>query len=389
VLGLAVLSGACSVDPVAGDPCAIERCVTAPPPLCEGTIKTVFQALGTCTADPTGTARCDYPIAQRQDCALLDGKLCQNGQCVAPTVVPCEGIVCDVRPPPDCDGHVARIYSANGGCDPEIPPAGGCVYGFEAALDCSLSGSVCIDGGCVDPATVPCTPNPCDVPPLGTCSGNIPTSFAPVGTCTEETVDNRPVARCAYEDDAQAPCLAPTPECWLGRCARALAAPSAAGDLVISEISKNPSSQGDDAEWFELYGATDAAMRLDGCLISDEGGESHAIGDDVIVPAGGYLVLGSNLDPRPNGGFVPDYRYDGVILANEADELVLSCGGIQIDRVAWDASWPKLAGRTMSLGGAPPSATANDTASAWCDAPSRYGDGTNLGSPRRANPPCP
>lgn len=372
----------------ARDPCEIERCVTAPPPRCDGTIKTVFQALGTCTADPTGTARCDYPVAQRQDCALLDDKMCQDGQCVAPPVIPCDGVVCNERPAPDCDGLIARIYTATGACDPEIPPAGACVYGFEAALDCSLSGLTCIDGGCVDPKEVPCTPNPCDVPPQGTCNGNVPTSFEPVGTCTEREVDNNPVAECSYQSAPGAQCLAPTPECWLGRCARTLATPTAAGDLVFTEIAKNPASQGDAAEWFELHDPTDAAMRLDGCVISDEGGESFTLEPDLIVAAGGYLVFGSNLDPEPNGGFVPDVRYEGMVLANEADELVLTCAGVVIDRVAWDAAWPALSGRAMSLGASPPTATNNDDAGAWCDAPSRYGDGTNFGSPRRANPPC-
>lgn len=387
---LGVATASCDdADPAPADPCLSHRCVSAPPPVCDGTIKIVFQALGTCSTDPTGTPRCDYPVAQQQDCALLDGKICQAGQCIDEPVVPCEGVVCNQRPDPDCDGHIARIYAATGACDPAIPPAGACVYGFEAALDCSLSQKACIDGGCVDPADVPCTPNPCDVPPQGTCSGNIPTAFEPIGTCTERTVNNRPVAECGYATAVQPACPAPTGECWLGRCATTLRAPAAAGELVITEVSKNPASAGDEAEWFELFNPTDAALRLDGCTIADEGGESHAIGADVIVPAGGHLVLGSSLDPEPNGGFVPDYRYEGLVLANDRDELVVSCGGLVIERVAWTDAWPRLAGRTMSLGQSPPTAAGNDGPAVWCDAPTRYGDGTNLGSPRRANPPCP
>jgi len=385
--------GACADGNDPADTCATRVCVSAPPSQCSGTVKTVFQALGTCSEDPTGVAICNYPVAQQQDCALLDDKVCTNGQCVKKPddiPVPCGGVVCNVRPAPDCDGQVARIYQAVGTCNPEKPVATQCEHGVEAALDCSQTGFVCRNGGCVDPSEHPCDPNPCDIPPLGTCAGNTPTVVAAVGICTEKTVDNRPVAECSYPMSAAPACTGSTVECYLGLCARGLETADTVGDLIINEIMKNPVSQGDEAEWFELYNPTDAAQRLDGCTVSDDDGESFTMGADVIVPAKGYLVFGSNLDPKPNGGFVPDFLYAGFTLGNSADEITLTCAAVIIDRVLWTDQWASGTGRSMTLGaGATATASGNDFLGAWCDAPAGYGDGTNLGTPRRANPACP
>lgn len=381
---LATLGACADGEPHATDPCAIERCASAPPPECQGTIKLVYQALGTCSADATGTATCTYPIAQRQDCRDLDGKVCQAGACVAVPVVKCDGVVCVSPPPPDCDGTVGRIYGQNGSCDPDRGPTGECVYPITDVLDCAARGLACRDGGCIDPADHPCDPNPCDVPPQGTCSGNVPSAPAATGTCTEVTVGRDLAASCAYPLTDQPGCAGATASCWAGRCAGALRAPRA-NELVIDEVMKNPTRAGDDAEWLELANVSDDALVLDGCTLSDDDGERFTIGSDVIVPARGFFVIGSNADPVANGGFAPDLVAPDMVLANEADELELACGDVVIDRIQWDASWPARVGRAMSLG----ALGANDAPTAWCDAPSRYGDGTNLGSPRRANPACP
>lgn len=387
-LGVACLvmtaAGCADGDPHATDPCAVERCANAPPPECQGTLKIVYQALGTCSADATGTATCTYPVAQRQDCRDLDGKVCEAGACVAVPVVKCDGVVCATPPAPDCDGTSGRIFGQAGTCDPDRGAAGECVYPVTDTIDCAARGLACRDGGCVDPAEHPCDPNPCDVPPQGTCAGNVPTAPAATGTCTE--VGDDPAASCAYPTAPQAACTGATASCWLGRCAGALRAPRA-GDVVIDEVMKNPTRAGDDAEWLELANVADDALQLDGCTLTDDDGERFTFGADVIVPARGFFVIGSNPDPGANGGFAPDLVAPDLVLANEADELELTCGGALIDRVAWTASWPARTGRAMNLGGTP-SAAANDAAGAWCDAPTRFGDGTNLGSPRRANPAC-
>ena len=164
---------------------------------------------------------------------------------------------------------------------------------------------------------------------------------------------------------------------------------TSAGDVIFNEIMKNPAVPGDESEWFELYNPTTVAARLDGCVVSDDGGESMTLGQ-LVVPAKGCVVLGASVDPKANGGFVPEYHYTGVLLGNVGDELNLTCNGVLIDRVQWTELWPSGTGRSMTLGlGDTATVSGNDFLGAWCDAPAHYGDGTNYGSPARPNPPCP
>lgn len=393
-LAVAVAAGGACADEVGSDgPCRAVTCINPPPPECDGDVKVSRSAVGQCV-EVDGVALCDYGQPVRQSCADL-GKLCQDGQCVAEVVEPCKGVTCFTRPAPDCDGAIARIYAASGACNPAIPPAGACEYAVTDTLDCELSGKQCRGGACVDPADFPCDPNPCDVPPQGTCAGSVPTAVADTGTCTAIGRE----ARCAYAPVARAACPAGQ-ACYLGRCSTGLAAaPALAGDLVINEIMANPASADDAGEWLELYNPGPLARTLDGCVLSDDGTDSHTIapagGSTLVIPAGGWVVLARSADAEDNGApGLPDYVYgsgDGAfILANSDDEVILTCGGVMIDRVAYTAEgWPRQAGAAMSLRTTSLSAAANDVASAWCDAPTAYGTKVQKGSPRRANPPCP
>ena len=85
-------------------------------------------------------------------------------------------------------------------------------------------------------------------------------------------------------------------------------------ELVINEIMQNPSAVGDDAgEWFEIHNPTGAAVDIDGWTIRDDGSDTHLInnGGPLLVPAGGYVVLGNNADSGTNGGVTVDYSYNG------------------------------------------------------------------------------
>jgi predicted extracellular nuclease len=163
------------------------------------------------------------------------------------------------------------------------------------------------------------------------------------------------------------------------------------GDIVITEVMQNPDAVADTAgEWFEVYNPTTSNINLDGWVVSDNDTDSHTIPGTVIVPAGGYAVLGNNDDPSTNGGVVVNYVYSGITLANGADEIVLAApsptGPMEIDRVEWDGGtdWPNPTGASMSLGD---SASDNNDGSNWCEATSSYEDG-DLGTPGAANDPC-
>ena len=162
-----------------------------------------------------------------------------------------------------------------------------------------------------------------------------------------------------------------------------------AGAVIITEIMKNPAAVGDGSgEWFEVYNTTGAAIDMNGWTIKDDGANSHVIGASLVVPAGGYAVLGNNADSGTNGGVTVNYEYSGFSLGNGADEVVLVCSGSEIDRVNYnDADFPDDPGASLTLNPTKFNATDNDDGANWCSATTAYGDG-DLGTPGAANDNC-
>lgn len=164
------------------------------------------------------------------------------------------------------------------------------------------------------------------------------------------------------------------------------------GDVVITEIMQNPNAVSDNAgEWFELYNTTGSPVDLQGWVLNDsDSSETHTIATSLIIPAGGYIVLGNNADTLTNGGVTIDYEYGGsYFLGNGADDILLDCSGTTIDVVAWDGgpNFPDPTGASMNLNPTALDATSNDTGSNWCEATMTYGAG-DLGTPGVANTTC-
>jgi hypothetical protein len=160
------------------------------------------------------------------------------------------------------------------------------------------------------------------------------------------------------------------------------------GGIVINEILQNPSVVSDSAgEWFELYNVTGMDIDIDGWTITDNDFDLHVIdnGGPLVIPAGGYLVLGRNGDSATNGGVSIDYVYPSDwFLSNSTDEIVLyDYLGNETDRVEYDggATFPDPNGATMSL--ADP-ALDNNIGTNWCEASTPYGGG-DMGTPGAAN----
>jgi predicted extracellular nuclease len=157
--------------------------------------------------------------------------------------------------------------------------------------------------------------------------------------------------------------------------------------LVINEIMQNPAAVGDSAgEWFELYNPGEDPVDIDGWTIQDNDTDSHVIanGGPLVVPAGGFLVLGNNGDSATNGGVAVDYMYASIALANGADELVLiTSSATEVDRVEWDggATFPDPTGASMAL---IDPVLDNELGENWCTAGTSYGAG-DLGTPGAAN----
>lgn len=164
------------------------------------------------------------------------------------------------------------------------------------------------------------------------------------------------------------------------------------GDIVITEIMQNPSAVSDsNGEYFEVYNTTGSDIDLNGWQIEDNDFDFHTIASSVIVPAGGYAVLGRNGNTATNGGLAVDYVYGSDIsLANGADEAVLvASNGTEIDRVEYDGgtNFPDPNGASMNLNPMALDFMSNDDGSNWCTSTSSYGDG-DLGTPGAANDMC-
>ncbi len=162
-------------------------------------------------------------------------------------------------------------------------------------------------------------------------------------------------------------------------------------DVVINEIMQNPSAVEDsDGEWFELYNPTASDVDVNGWTIHDNDYDSHTIDNSgpLVIPAGGYLVLGNNSDASTNGGVSVDYVFpSNWYLSNSSDEVILLDDAFnEIDRVEYDdgATFPDPNGASIML--IDPTLD-NNIGTNWCEASTPFGDG-DLGTPGMAND-CP
>lgn len=173
---------------------------------------------------------------------------------------------------------------------------------------------------------------------------------------------------------------------------RAITAPSCVpaascpniGDIIITEMLPNPGGSGTDGtnEYFELHNTTPNPIDLIGWVISDDGADSFTVTSSVVIDGGGYALFARNGDNTANGGLPNvDFVYGtDMALANSADEIILSCGGNEIDRVNYTSGFPFSDGVAMELAIESLTSTANDDVANWGAATTPFGDG-DLGSP--------
>ena len=167
------------------------------------------------------------------------------------------------------------------------------------------------------------------------------------------------------------------------------------GDLVITEIMKDPSLAGlcacnrHDADWFEVWNGRDDEVRLDGWTVTDEAGHAFRIAPDARlgVEPGGYVVLCNRHDYFASTDecdyewsdlFWGDGYYDIDFVLDSGDGLVsLAAGELAVDVVDWESyavadehghHWPAVVGYAMQLDIDVYFAAANDDAGWWCTA---------------------
>ncbi len=168
-----------------------------------------------------------------------------------------------------------------------------------------------------------------------------------------------------------------------------------AGALIVTEIMKKPSGDGDAGEWLEIRNQTSEDVDLLGLVVYDLKADSFTVESSVVVAAGGYAILGISDDAAINGGVTVDYAYgygadkEPVFkLGNSGDEVYLGYGETVFDSVIYDNdTFPDDTGASLSLDPGSLDAAANDDGSSWCDALSTFGDG-DRGTPGADNDLC-
>ena len=158
--------------------------------------------------------------------------------------------------------------------------------------------------------------------------------------------------------------------------------------VVINEIMQNPEFVGDtEGEWLELHNTGDAQIDIAGWTIRDNGSNSHLIepAEPLVIPPGGFLVLGRNADPLINGNVPVAYAYGSdITFSNGVDQLILeNPDGDEQDRVEYDdgMTFPDPTGASMEL--IHPAAD-NSLGAFWKEAVFSWG-GNDRGTPGSAN----
>lgn len=160
-------------------------------------------------------------------------------------------------------------------------------------------------------------------------------------------------------------------------------------DVQINELMGDPANAESASwgEWFEVRNNGSEPVDLQGwrILSGGSGQPAHTISASVIVPAGGYAVLGRGFDFNRNGGVNIDYNYftgsSSTIWLDNNDYLVLLDGSqALVDSVSW-TSLPRGVTKGLRPGVAPVS---NADGAEWGFSTTTFGDG-DYGTPGAEN----
>lgn len=161
--------------------------------------------------------------------------------------------------------------------------------------------------------------------------------------------------------------------------------------LLINELMADPANAENASwgQWFEVHNYGTAAIDLQGWTIVTDGTSQpdHLISTSVVVPAGGYAVLGRGADPLRNGGITLAYNYftgtASTLWLDARDFLMLvDAAGARVDSVAW-SSLPRGVAKGLRPG---VGSRADVDGPDWAYASTTYGDG-DYGTPGAVNAP--
>jgi hypothetical protein len=191
--------------------------------------------------------------------------------------------------------------------------------------------------------------------------------------------------------------VAPAGMCDMGGgVLRAIVKP-ASGALVITEFLADPAGTDTNKEWFEVTNTSQTAFDLNELKVSN--GAATAVpapiqsSTCISVAPGAFALLAQSIDAMANAGLPPPDATFGFTLTNSgvtSTGIRVYDGTTLLDGVSWSAS---SSGKSIALDPDHFNTTDNDTAAVtagvYCLGTTTYGDLTNTGTPRAANPQCP
>ena len=162
------------------------------------------------------------------------------------------------------------------------------------------------------------------------------------------------------------------------------------GDVVITELMANPGVAGDEeAEWFEIYNASNRSINLKGVIVGDNGDETTTIRSGTVIGVVAYAVLGVGSREGWAYDFEPDgwYSYGYVGMSNMGALHLYNASGL-LDSTANYETLLGEEGVAWQLDNGSTNSESNDNTANWCDATQNIGDSSDLGSPRLPNDSC-
>ncbi|MDB4956463.1 MAG: hypothetical protein JWO36_4032 [Myxococcales bacterium] len=170
---------------------------------------------------------------------------------------------------------------------------------------------------------------------------------------------------------------------------RAIAKP-VAGKLVITEVMPNPAGDETKREWFEITNIGTTPFDLNE-LGRDRDNDTRA--PDVIHAAsckrlapGAFALFARSTDPVVNAMLPAVDATFGFTMVNSGGNVEVLDGTTVLDRVTWTTT---ADGISRQLAPAHMTTTDNDVLASFCAGTTPFGDGTNAGTPKAANAPCP
>ncbi len=223
----------------------------------------------------------------------------------------------------------------------------------------------------------------CDAPPADACAGTVFQAYADEGVCDDS-------GSCVYEPAVE-DCAPSAQICTVDGCAIPVDT-VLPGDVIVTEFFADPTGADADLEWFEVFNTTGRTINLRGLVVSDDGGSTFSVGSDLMLGGGAYAVFAEALTSTPGGPAPVFFAWNTVSswgLTNTNDEIVLTLGGVEMDRVAYDSAlWPIAEGASANLSITAFDASANDAPSNWCVSENPMAGDTYYGTPGTVNANC-